>query len=128
MIAIAAFSTLLEIKTSNLANYMIFVLMSLVLAAAYAAMKRSNHYIVGEEGVMIKALFRAPRVISYSDIADLSLSQGALAKRFNCGSVFILLKGHPNLQLLTGSSAAVLRDVENPTRVFDMIASRLGPT
>jgi hypothetical protein len=90
-------------------------------------MKRSNRYIVSEEGITIKTLFRAPRVISYSDIADLSLSQGTLAKRFNCGSVFILLKGHPELLLMNRNSVTVLRDVENPRRVFDTIASRLGP-
>jgi uncharacterized membrane protein YdbT with pleckstrin-like domain len=127
LIAIALFSILLQIRASNLANYMIFVLISFTLAAAYAAMKRSNRYIVSEEGITIKTLFRAPRVISYSDIADLSLSQGTLAKRFNCGSVFILLKGHPDLILMNRNSVTVLRDVENPSRVFDTIASRLGP-
>ncbi len=128
VIAVALLSLFLDVRGSNLLDYGFFVLISIGVILFYMAEKRSSRYEIGEEGLMITSPLRACKIISYSEIEDISLSQGALAKRFNCGTVFIFLKGRRGGYMSIGGGAAeALRDVTDPKRVYDDIASRLAP-
>ncbi len=128
ILAVALFSLFLNVSISNLLNYGLFVLISVGVILFYMVEKRSSRYEIGEDGLVIVSPLRARKFINYSEIVDMSLSQGPLAKRFNCGTVFIFLKGRRGGYMsLGGGAAEALRDVTDPKRVYDNIASRLVP-
>jgi len=128
MIAIGVFSLFLEISPSTLGNYFIYLALSICLLAAYATTKHGAVFELGEEHLVVRRLLRKPRQILYSDVADIVISQGMLAKRFNCGSVYIVLKrGRGNVRLMSGGTAERLEDVPDPGGVFEAISSRLSP-
>jgi uncharacterized membrane protein YdbT with pleckstrin-like domain len=127
IIAVAAFSLFLEIGPSNLVNYGIFLLVSVAAILAYMGQKRSSTFLVGEDGLVIKSPLRATRIVDYADITDISLSQGLLAKRFKCGTIFIFVKARRNgCTELGGSAVEALRDVAEPNRIYDQIVSKLS--
>jgi hypothetical protein len=125
-IGIALFSIFLEVNASNIVNYLIFVLVSFLLVALYSLYKRSSNYKLGDEALIITRPLRASRRVRYADIADLSVSQGILARRFHCGTVFVIMKsGRGSYAVAGGGFAEALRDVKEPAKVYDEIASRL---
>jgi len=124
LIAIAVISALLEVNTSNFAHYLIFLAVSMSLLLVYMAVKHSYTYIIGEEGVAINSAF-ARKSFSYENIADLYVSQGALARKFHCGTVYMIIKNHPgNTSFRTHVEA--LRDVTDPRKIYGEIESRLS--
>lgn len=128
IIAIGIFSLFLEINPSTFVNYLIYLALSASLVAAYAFTKHRTVFEFGEEGVEVRRLLRAPRYIRYYDVGDVVISQGRLAKRFNCGSVYLVLKqGKGNVRLMTGGTAERLEDVPDPDGVFEVVTSRLSP-
>ena len=128
IIAIGIFSLFLEINPSTLDNYFIYLALSVSLLAAYAFTKRRTVFEFGEEGLEVRRLLRKPKCILYNDVADIVISQGTLAKRFKCGSVYLVLKrGRGNARLMTGGTAERLEDVPDPDGVLKVVSSRLSP-
>ncbi len=126
-IALAVFSLFLQINAQTLLDYLSFVALFYVLLGAYVFQKRSTAYTLGQEVIEMKSLFRAPRYVSYADIENLSISQGILAKRFNCGTVYLNLthKGG-KVKILGGGSAEAIRDVGNPKAMLEEIEIKTG--
>jgi hypothetical protein len=126
-IALAVFSLFLQINAQTLLDYLSFVALFYVLLGAYVLQKRSSTYFLGQEGIEMKSLLRAPRNVSYSDIESLSISQGILAKRFNCGTVYLNLthKGG-KIKVLGGGSAEAIRDIQNPKALLQEIEIKTG--
>ena len=129
LIAIGVFSLFLEVNPANLLNYFIFLAISISLVLCYMGAKWSARYVLGAGGVTICALLRAEKNIAYSEIEGLTISQGILAKRFNCGSVYLQLSARRKGSYisLTGTTAETLRDVKNPHAVYERIVSSMNP-
>jgi membrane protein YdbS with pleckstrin-like domain len=129
LIAIGVFSLFLEVNPSNIVNYFIFLAISIGLVLAYMGAKRSVKYTISATTLSIAALFRAEKIIPYTEIEGLTVSQGILAKRFHCGSIYIQLGGARKGSFIsfTGGMAESLRDVKNPSEIYDRIASALNP-
>jgi hypothetical protein len=62
----------------------------------------------------------------YADVADVTVSQGFLARRFGCGTVFLNLKHLRGHVKTIGGSAEALRDVPDPYRISSDIQGRIG--
>lgn len=128
IIAVAVFSVFLQLSLANLVHYLIFLAICLCLISAFAALKRSSRYELREDSILVKRLFRSPNLVSYQDILDISVSQGMLARRFHCGTVFFLLKGGKgSVRVMGGGIAEQLDDVPYPERVYELVTSRLSP-
>jgi uncharacterized membrane protein YdbT with pleckstrin-like domain len=127
-IAIVVFSMFLNVNPSKLLNFAIFIAVSLLMVLAYASLKKANKYTLTEKGIIVRSFLRAEKVINYSDISDLSISQGILAKKFDCGTIFINIRSKPApYAVLGGGMAEALRDVKHPSKIFETISSHLQP-
>ena len=125
-IAIVVFSAFLDVTPSKLQNFVIFIAISMALVLAYAFLKKTNEYILTEKNITMRSLLRADKVINYSDISDLSISQGILAKKFDCGTIFVDIRSKPGAYaVLGGGTAEALRDVKHPSEIFETISSHL---
>lgn len=128
LLLIAVFSLFLEINPSTYVNYLIFLALTIGSVAALSLVKRQTKFLVDDEGVQVKRLFQRKNTIMYRDILDLSVSQGMLARRFRCGTVYIILKaGRGSVKLLGGGIAERLEDIPDPNKVCDILSSRLSP-
>ena len=128
IIAVAAFSVFLQLSLANLVHYLIFLGFYGAFLLAIIVIKKANRFELGDETINVKRLFRRPNSVSYQDIIDISVSQGFLAKRFNCGTLFLVLKtGRGSVKLLGGGVAEQLDDVPNPERVSEFITAKLSP-
>ena len=129
LIAIGIFSVFLEVNPSNILNYLLFVLISVVLVFCYMGAKWSVRYVISPDGISISPLLRAEKVIPYSEIEGLSIGQGFLAKRFRCGSIYLQLgqRRKGSYISLAGGTAETLRDVKSPAEVYERIASAMNP-
>jgi len=128
IIAIGIFSLFLQVNPSTLGNFFIYLALSVGLLAAYAITKQRTVFELGEERLTIRRLLRKPKFILYGDVADIVISQGTLAKRFNCGSIYLVLKkGRGNVRLMAGGTAERLQDVPDPDGVLEAVSSRLSP-
>ena len=127
VIGIAVFSVFLNIS-SNFVNYLIFLCLTLGLLMAVVFMKHSSTFVLGEETIVIKRFMHEANTITYSDIVDMSVAQGVLAKRFRCGSVYMILKhARGSVKVMGGGTAERLDDVPNPDYIQEFISSKLGP-
>jgi Bacterial PH domain len=128
LIAIGVFSIFLEITPANLVHYLIFLAISVGLLLALVGMKYSTKIEISEDGLTVKRLFRAVASVRYEDILDITVSQGVLARRFDCGTVFMILKtGRGSVHLMGGGMAEQLEDVPKPNYIRDLLASKLNP-
>jgi membrane protein YdbS with pleckstrin-like domain len=128
LIAIGVFSIFLQVNISNLGNYFIFVAISLALVFGYMGIKRSTLYVINDRGISIAPLFRAEKTVPYVDIVDISISQGVLAKRFGCGTIFLQLGQKKGSYIAIGRGMAeILKDVHNPAAIYDRITSSMNP-
>jgi len=128
-IVIAIFSAFLQVTPSKLLNFAIFVAISLLMVAVYASVKRTNEYVLTDESITMRSFLRAEKVINYSDISDISIAQGILAKKFHCGTIFINVNTKSaSYVAFGGGMAEALRDVKNPSEVFATIFSHLQHT
>jgi uncharacterized membrane protein YdbT with pleckstrin-like domain len=126
-IAIGVFSIFLNVETEFL-NYLIFLAIAFGSLGIYMWIKHEATFALGEDSIQIKRKIGKARSIDYTDIYDISISQGILAKRFDCGSVYVILKkGRGSVTMMGGGTAERLEDVPNPNYIFDLISSRLGP-
>jgi hypothetical protein len=128
VIAIAAFSLFLQLSWANLVHYLIFLSLCLSFLLVFILLKRGSSFELGEEYIVIRRNFRTAASFRYQDILDISVSQGMLARRFKCGTVFLLLRtGRGSVKVLGGGTAEQLDDIPDPNHVSDWIASKLSP-
>jgi uncharacterized membrane protein YdbT with pleckstrin-like domain len=127
LIAISMMSALLQVNVSNFAHYLIFLAVSLSLVLAYMAVKHSYIYMIDEDGVIINSIF-ARKSIRYDTIIDMYVSQGAIARRFHCGTVYIITKDRGSNPILANTRAETLKDVTDPEKIYEAIAAMLGHT
>ncbi|HXW37349.1 MAG TPA: PH domain-containing protein [Nitrososphaerales archaeon] len=129
LIAIGAFSIFLQINPATFTNYLIFLALSVGLVSVVVALKHQTKIEIGDESLTVKRLFRPKSIVRYLDILDISVSQGMLARRFDCGTVFMLLKsgGGGSVHVMGGGVAEQLEDVPKPKYISDLISSKLSP-
>lgn len=129
LIAIGIFSLFLEVNLSNLLNYLIFLVISVALVLCYMGVKWSARYVIDSSGISIMPFMRAEKSISYSEIEGISISQGFLAKRFHCGSIYVQLGSRKkgSYMALGGGMADTLRDIKNPQEIYERIALAMNP-
>jgi len=125
-IAIAIFSLFLQINPSRLFNFAIFIIFSLLLVFLYALLKKANKYVLTEKNIVLHSLLRAEKTIDYTEITSLSISSGFLARRLDCGTIFVNTRNRSSAYIaLNGGMAEALRDVKHPFKVYEIIESRL---
>jgi len=128
VIGVAAFSIFLQLSPANLVHYLIFLSISLGLLGGFVLVRRVTTFELGEDSIRVKRVFRAPYSISYGNIMDISVAQGAMARRFNSGTVFLILKGGKGgVKLMGGGVGEQLEEVHDPRHVYDVIAAKLSP-
>ncbi len=115
VIALLAFSAVLEINSKNLNNYLIFVGVWMLLTVLYELYKYSTRYLLREDGVEIVSPLRK-KFISYSSINDAFLTTGFLQKRFHLSSVY----------MIQGKVAIAMRDLVHGESVLNQIEDHLG--
>ena len=126
-IAIAVFSIFLQVNASTIVRYFLFLGLCYALVGCYMYSKHAATYTIDDEGITLKGFWHGVRLIHYSDIVDLSIAQGMLARRFGCGTVFIDTKGGTgSVKIFGGGSAEALRDVKEPASVVEEISSKLS--
>ncbi|MCL5068709.1 MAG: hypothetical protein M1368_10215 [Thaumarchaeota archaeon] len=124
IIGIAVFSLFLDINPSTIVSFLVFVTISIGILGIFVMIKKLTVFEFCDEFIVIRRLFAKPRYVRYNDIVGTSISQGFLAKRMNCGSVFLMLrKGRGNSRMLGGGSAERLEDIPEPQKVCDYFAS-----
>lgn len=127
-IGLAVFSLFLEVSPSNFANYLVFLGISYVILLVYMLFKRSSVYRIDDAGISVERPLRKEIRVSYEDVQGLSYSQGMLAKRFGCGTVYVELKrGRGTHRAMGGGEALGLRDVPRPVEVCNEISDMVGP-
>jgi len=100
----------LEITPSKIINYLIFVVIWYALLSAYMVWKRSYTYCIDDYAITIKGPYRERR-IEKSQISDCFISQGFLARYFNCGSIYVIVKDR----------VVILRDIPAPDTYYNVI-------
>jgi uncharacterized membrane protein YdbT with pleckstrin-like domain len=126
-IAIGLFSIVLNIS-GNVVNYLIFLVLSFGLLSLFALVKHHSKFSVSLDRITIKRFLRAENVVLYTDIIDLSVAQGMLARRFDCGTVFMILKqGTGSVRIMGGGIAERLDDIPHPNYIQELITSKLSP-
>jgi uncharacterized membrane protein YdbT with pleckstrin-like domain len=128
LIAIGVFSIFLQVTPATFVHYLIFLAISIGLLLVVVAIKYATKIEIAEDGLTVKRPFRAVDSVRYQDILDISVSQGVLAKRFDCGTVFMILKsGRGSVRLMGGGVGEQLEDVPKPNYVCDLLTAKLGP-
>ena len=128
IIALAAFSVFLQLSWANAVHYLIFVSLYVGFLLAFVLLRNRSRFELGDESIEIKRVFRSATSVRYQDIIDISVAQGVLARRFKCGTVFIILKGGSgSVKLLGGGVGEQLEEVPDPQTVCDLITSKLSP-
>lgn len=128
VIAIGVFSIFLQINPSTFVHYLIFLALTVGALLVLVGMKWATRIEISEEGIKVKRLFKAVETVRYQDIADIAVSQGILARRFDCGTVYVVLKaGRGSVRMMGGGVAERLEDVPKPNYISDLLTSRLSP-
>lgn len=127
LIAIAIFSVFLQITPAHLWNYLIFLAITISAAGAISLIKKRSVFTLDANGIKVKRFLKRPSMVAYENILDISVSQGLLARRFHCGTVYFILKsGEGSVKVMGGGIAERLEDVPDPDRVYERVSSRLG--
>jgi membrane protein YdbS with pleckstrin-like domain len=106
-ILIGVFSIFLNINPKTLSNFLIFLLMAFLMLIMYALWKKAYLYEISEDGIIIKSPY-SKKLIKYNIIDDYFVSSGLLARKFNVGSIYIILKS---------GKVEIIRDVKFPENV-----------
>ncbi|ARM75428.1 PH domain-containing protein [Acidianus manzaensis] len=108
-ILILIFSIFLEV--SKVIDFLIFLGLSFSLLLAYALYKKIYTYEIDDNNIKIKSPFEK-KIIPYNSIEDYFTSVGFLAKKFNCGSIYLILKNN---------KVEILKDIPNPEKIEEEI-------
>jgi hypothetical protein len=114
-IVIAIFSLFLKINSHTIFNYLIFLSIAYFSLLLYMFWKRSHIYEITDNEILIKSPLNK-KIINYSEIDDEFVSSGFLARRFNCGSIYIISKKR---------NVNIIRDVENPENIENEIRKHI---
>jgi uncharacterized membrane protein YdbT with pleckstrin-like domain len=126
-IGIGVFSIFLNIS-SNVRNYLIFLGLIFGLLTLIVLWKRQSKFFLSEDGIVIKRFLRAENTVLYSDILDVTVAQGFLARRFDCGTVYVIMKkGAGTVTVMGGGIAEHMEDVQNPNYIQELISSKMSP-
>lgn len=106
-ILIGVFSIFLNINPKTLFNFLIFLLIAFLMLIMYALWKKAYLYEISEDGIIIKSPY-SKKLIKYNVIDDYFVSSGLLARKFNVGSIYIILKS---------GKVEIIRDVKFPENV-----------
>lgn len=112
-ILILAFSLFLDFY--KVLAFLEFLGISFALLLLYTAWKRAITYEFGDDGIKISSPFRK-KVIPYSSIDDAFVSAGFLARRFRCGSIYIVTKDR---------RVELIRDIPNPQEAFEILRRKV---
>ncbi|MDG6985246.1 MAG: PH domain-containing protein [Nitrososphaerota archaeon] len=127
-IAIGLLTPFLQINPSTYLKFVIFLGLAYGVIGVYMLFKDSTVYALGESGITIRRPLRKEEFIAYTNIQELSIAQGTLAKRFKCGSIYVALKkGKGTHTSSLGQGVFVLKDVPNPAEVYAEISESTSP-
>lgn len=112
-ILILIFSSFLDV--SKIFNFLIFLALAFLTLLGYAFWKRIYKYQIDEDSVIISSFFETKRV-PYSSIDEYFISVGFLAKRFHCGSVYLILNNR---------KVEILKDIPNPEKAEEEIGKHM---
>ncbi|MDG6920161.1 MAG: PH domain-containing protein [Nitrososphaerota archaeon] len=127
-VALAALSVFLKIDANTLPGYLLFMGVSYALIGAYMYNKGYTTYTIGDTGISIKKRFGREQHVAYSNIQGFGYSQGMLARRFKCGSVFVELKqGKGSHRSPEGLGVVILKDVPDPIGLIKELEDLMGP-
>ncbi|ACP39407.1 PH domain-containing protein [Saccharolobus islandicus] len=108
-IILVIFSLFLEI--TSIINYLIFVGIWYAILFIIIAWFKSHTYCISEKEIIIKS-FLGKKVVKAENFKETFISQGPIAKKLNCGSIYIILKN---------GKATILYDVKNPEKFLERI-------
>ncbi|MCY0852423.1 MAG: PH domain-containing protein [Thermoplasma acidophilum] len=117
LIALLIFSSVIEISSKNIYNYLIFVATWLGLTAIYEVYKYSTKYTLEDDGVHVKSPLKS-NLIYYHNIRDVFMTEGFLQRRFGLSSVYII----------TPKEAIAVRDLNNGKEFLNLIEDHIGRT
>lgn len=103
------FSLFLEI--SNVVNYLIFVGVWYILVLAIVGWFKSQMYCIDGDIITVSTLL-SKRRIRVNEARDIFVSQGPIAKRLKCGSIYFIMKD---------GKAIVLYDISDPEGLLRVI-------
>ena len=112
-ILILIFSSFLNV--SKIVNFLIFLTLSFSLLLLYSLFKYLTYYEIKDDSIIIHGLISTKK-ISYEEIEDGFLSQGWLARKFNCGSIYLFLKS---------KRVEILRDIPDPLKIENEIKRKV---
>lgn len=114
------------LNVSRLLSLLIFILMYWVMVVAYALFKHAHTYEITSDYIEFRGLIGRVMRVKYCDIEDVLVSQGPLAKLFNCGSVILVTSSRSGQVVLIGGGYGFrLWDVKEPWNVQKLIINRL---
>lgn len=127
-VAIAVITPFLQISRAHFDNFIIFLVICYVAIGGYMLNKGAAWYKLEDQGIRYKRLLGAVRTLPYDNIADLGFSQGLLAKRFGCGTVYVELKsGKGTFKSPEGRGVFIMKDVLDPRGVCKEIEDSMNP-
>ena len=125
---IAVLSLFLKIGPSTYVNYLLFLGLAYACIGAYMYNKGYTTYTLGDTGISIKKRFGREMSVAYSNIQGLAYSQGMLARRFKCGTVYVeLKKGRGTHRSFEGVSVMILKDVPDPIGLIKELEDLMSP-
>ena len=114
------------LNISKLTSLLVFILIYWVMVMAYALFKHAQAYEITSDYIEFKGLIGRGMRLKYWDIEDVLVSQGPLARLFNCGSVILITSsGGRQVMILGGGYGVRLWDVKEPWGVQKLIINRL---
>ncbi|QIW22731.1 PH domain-containing protein [Sulfolobus sp. S-194] len=96
-------------------DFILFLLIIYSLLFLYIIWKRMHTYEFSESEIIIKTPFSSKKIM-YSSIDDAFFSIGFLAKRFHCGSIYLILKDR---------KVEIIRDIPNPEEAFEILKKKV---
>ncbi|GAB6944166.1 PH domain-containing protein [Vulcanisaeta sp. JCM 14467] len=115
-IILAVFSLFLEISPSKIINYIIFIVLWYVMLSMYMLWKRVHEYCIESNSIKVRG-FTGIKTIDLGQVIDCFVSQGILARRFNCGSIYLILRN---------GKVIIMRDVPQPNVYYEIICKGIN--
>ena len=126
--AIAVLSVFLRINYRTFPSYLLFLGFAYAFIGVYMYNKEYTTYTLGDAGISIRKRFGKEIDIPYANIQGLAYSQGMLARRFKCGTVYVELKrGKGSHRSPEGLGVVILKDVPDPTGLIKELEDLMSP-
>ncbi len=115
-IVLAIFSLFLEITPSKIINYIIFVALWYAMLGIYALWKQMHEYCIEGKSITIRS-FMGIKTVDLGQVIDCFISQGVLAKHFNCGSIYLVLQNR---------KVIIIKDIPQPSTYYETLCRDIG--